>query len=125
MLIFVIDEDMPRSTGKALKEQGYEVKDIRDHKLRGAEDEIIFRFAQKEKSVILTGDKDFGNILQFPLGNHFGIIVAHFPNEFSTKKINQQLISRLKELSENDFQGNLIIIESMKIRIKTKNEEIE
>jgi hypothetical protein len=31
---FVIDEDMPRSTGAVLKEQGYDVKDIRDYGLR-------------------------------------------------------------------------------------------
>lgn len=39
---FVIDEDMPRSTGKILKEQGYDVKDIRDYGLRGAADEEIY-----------------------------------------------------------------------------------
>lgn len=39
---FVIDEDMARSTGIMLKEHGYDVKDIRDHGLRGAEDEEIY-----------------------------------------------------------------------------------
>ena len=36
---FIIDEDMPRSTGKVLKNFGYEIKDIRDFGLRGADDE--------------------------------------------------------------------------------------
>jgi predicted nuclease of predicted toxin-antitoxin system len=81
---FVIDEDMPRSTEVILKEQGYDVKDIRDHGLRGAKDEEIFEFAQKEKAVILTGDRGFGNLLKFPLGYHFGIVSANFPNEMST-----------------------------------------
>lgn len=117
---FIIDEDMPRSTGKILKEYGYNVKDIRDYGLRGADDDEIFKFAQKEKSVILTGDINFGNILRFPLGSHFGIVVAHFPNEVSTVEINRQLIGKFKELSEDDLKGNLIIIEPMKIRIKRK-----
>lgn len=117
---FIIDEDMPRSTGKILEEHGYNVKDVRDYGLRGAEDEEIFEFAQEEKSVILTGDTGFGNILRFPLGNHFGIVVTHFPNEVSSGEINQQLVEKLKELSENDFKGNLIIIEPMKIRIRRK-----
>lgn len=39
----VIDEDMPRSTGRVLQECGYEVKDIRDHGLRGADDEQIYK----------------------------------------------------------------------------------
>lgn len=39
---FAIDEDMPRSTGRILKELGYDVKDIRDYGLRGAEDEVVY-----------------------------------------------------------------------------------
>lgn len=39
---FVIEEDMARSTGIMLKEHGYDVKDIRDHGLRGAEDKEIY-----------------------------------------------------------------------------------
>jgi predicted nuclease of predicted toxin-antitoxin system len=49
MLKFVIDEDMPRSTGAVLKRNGYDVLDVRDCGLRGKIDEEIFRFAQKRK----------------------------------------------------------------------------
>jgi predicted nuclease of predicted toxin-antitoxin system len=117
---FVIDEDMPRSTEKALKEHGYKAKDIRDCGLRGATDEEVYEFAQKEKAVILTGDRDFGNILRFPLGDHFGIVVAHFPNEMPTVEINRYLLERFNELSEDDFKGNVIIIETHKIRIRRR-----
>jgi predicted nuclease of predicted toxin-antitoxin system len=89
---FVIDEDMPRSTGTILKEHGYDVKDIRDYGLRGAEDEEVYGFAQREGAVVLTGDRGFGNVLRFPLGSHFGIVVAHFPNEMPTTEINHQLL---------------------------------
>ena len=96
------------------------LKDIRDYGLRGAEDEKIYEFAQREKAVILTGDRGFGNILRFPLGSHFGIVVAHFPNEMSTTEINRRLVERFKDLSKDDFKGNLIIIEPRKIRIRRK-----
>lgn len=117
---FVIDEDMPRSTERILKQRGYDVRDIRDCGLRGAEDEEIYAFAQREQAVVLTGDRGFGNILRFPLGKHFGIIVAHFPNEMPTTEINRHLIERLEDLSEDDLRGNLIIIEPGKTRIRRK-----
>ncbi len=119
---FVIDENMPRSTEAILKKHGHDVQDIRDYGLRGAEDEGIYKFAQREKAAILTGDRGFSNILRFPLGNHFGIVIAHFPNEMSTTEINRQLLERFKDLSEGDFKGNLIIIEPWKIRIRRKLE---
>jgi len=117
---FVIDEDMPRSTAPALRTKGYEALDVRDFGLRGKSDDEVFKFAQKEKAIVLTGDLGFGNILQFPLGSHSGIVVAHFPNEVSTSELNNQIIKTLETLSENDFNGNLIIIEPGKVRIRRK-----
>ena len=70
--------------------------------------------------MILTGDRGFGNILRFPLGIHFGIVIAHFPDEMPTIEINRQLLDRFKNLSKDDFKGNLIVIEPWKIRIRRK-----
>lgn len=118
MIKFVIDEDISRSTSNILERNDYSVLDIRDHYLRGCDDDVIFKFAQDNKAILLTGDLGFANILKFPLNSHYGIIVLHFPNEISTDQINKILISSLSSISESDFVGNLIIIEPNKIRIK-------
>lgn len=81
--------------------------DIRDYGLRGADDSEIFKFAQKNKAVLVSGDLGFGNILAYPLDSHWGIVIAHFPNEMTTEKINRQLIKRFQESQESDFKGNL------------------
>lgn len=120
MIKFVIDEDMPRSTANVLKSRGYEVFDVRDCGLRGKSDDEVFKFAQKEKAVILTSDLGFGNILNFPVGSHAGIVIAHFPNEMSVFELNKQIIKAFDALSETDFKGNLIILEPGKIRIRRK-----
>lgn len=117
---FVIDEDMPHSTGKVLKDSGYEVKDIRDHGLRGADDEVIYQFAQENQAVLITSDTGFGNILHFPIGSHFGIVIAHFPNNMTTNKINHQLMEGFRDFTEDDFNGNLIVIEPGKARIRKR-----
>lgn len=116
---FVIDEDIPRSTSKALAQLGYEVLDIRDHGFRGAKDDQIYQFAQDNQAVLVTGDLGFGNILHFPIGSHFGIIVIHFPSEIATQEVNNQVIKRLNELTSDELKGNLVIIEPGKIRIRT------
>lgn len=118
MLKFVLDEDMPRSTGEMLKEIGHQVYDVRDVGLRGSSDNVIFDFAQKNKAVLLTGDLGFGNILHFPLGAHYGIIISHFPNEVANHEMNSHLKRQIQALTINDLKGNLLIIEPGKIRIK-------
>lgn len=120
MLKFIVDEDMPRSTSKMLETNGYEAFDVRDCGLKGKSDLEIYDFAQKEKAVILTGDMGFGNILQFNLGSHFGIVVAHFPNEVSVNELNRQIIDAFKTLAGSDFAGNLIVLEPGRIRIRRK-----
>jgi len=118
MARFVIDEDISRSTGVALVDEGHAVKDVRDHGYRGAGDEEIYKFAQKEKAILLTGDLGFGNILRFPLGQHFGIVVARYPTEMRPKEINREIAASLRDLKDKDFKGNLIILEPGRIRIR-------
>jgi predicted nuclease of predicted toxin-antitoxin system len=118
MLKFVIDEDMPRSTARVLKANNFDALDVRDYGLRGKDDYEIFGFAQENKAILLTGDLGFGNLLHFPLGSHSGIVIAHFPNELSTSELNNQILKAFKNLEENDFQGNLIILEPDKLRIR-------
>lgn len=121
MPTFAIDEDMPRSTGRILKESGYEVKDIRDYGLREADDDAIYQFAQSNQAVLITADLGFSNILRFPVGSHFGIVIARFPNEMPTSEINRQLVARFADLTEADFKGSLVIIEPGKVRIRKQS----
>ena len=117
---FVIDEDQPRSFGRLLSEQGHEVKDIRDHGLRGAADEKIYRFTQQNKAVLVTSDFGFSNILHYPPKNHKGVVIVHFPNEMTTDRVNEEVIKQLKGFDrEDDFTGHLIILEPGKVRVRT------
>ncbi len=118
MLKFLIDENMPRSTAEALKEIGYESLDVSDYKLSGESDEKIFKFAQNEKAVIITADRGFGNILRFPLGKHYGIIISNFPNEMSTAEMNSHLVRQIQSLSEDQISGSLVVIDSKKVRTR-------
>ena len=118
MPAFVIDEDMPRSTGPALAARGYLVKDIRDFGLRGADDEIVFRFAQEHRAVLLTGDLGFSNPIRFPLGGHCGIVIARFPNEISTVEVNRQLLDQLTTLTDGEYSGHVIVVEVGRVRIR-------
>jgi len=117
MIRFLIDEDMPRSTAKLLREAGFECLDVRDIGLRGAKDDAIYQRAQQENCILITGDLGFGNSLRYPLGSHKGIVIARFPNEMPTGKLNQILIETINNIRE-DIPGNLTIIEPDKVRMR-------
>lgn len=116
----VIDEDLPRSLGVLMREHDHEVLDIRDHGFRGEPDERIFQFTQEKHAVLFTADLGFANILSFPLGTHKGICVLRFPNEMPNDKINTIVLDLLKQLSQQDIEGNLIIFTPKNFRIRRK-----
>jgi len=84
------------------------------------DDGEIFEFSQRNTAVLLTGDIGFGNLFHFPVGTHSGIFIARFPNEISSSELNNQILNAFMSLKENDFRGNLIILEPGKLRIRRK-----
>jgi predicted nuclease of predicted toxin-antitoxin system len=123
-LKFLVDEDLPRSTAQVLKEMGFTALDVRDCGLRGKSDEEIFDYAQKENALILTGDRGFGSILRFKPGTYCGIVVANFPNEISVSELNYHIRIALNKLTDDDLNGNLVIIDLKKIRIRRPGKQI-
>ncbi|MBI5082254.1 MAG: DUF5615 family PIN-like protein [Chloroflexi bacterium] len=115
---FVIDEDLPRSTARALREAGYVADDVRDIGLRGHTDREIFDRAQTLSAIILTSDTDFSNILEYPLKTHAGIIVSRIPDEVSTETLNRELLNALKQLHDENLTSTLVIVEIGQIRIR-------
>src|SRR3970040_260889 len=96
----VIDEDLPRLLADVLISLGFDVVDIRD------------------KAVLFSGDSGFSNILRFPLGTHYGIVILRFPNELPASQINKEMKRLLRRLKTSAYKGNLIIISPGKIRIR-------
>lgn len=118
MKVFVVDEDMPRSTARALSAAGYRSLDVRDHGLRGASDDTVFRFAQENRAVLLTGDLGFGNPLRFSAAGHHGIVIARFPNELPNDQMNRAIVEYLLQIDEKDFDGSVVVLEPGRIRIR-------
>ena len=70
---FLIDEDLPRSTGSLLRQHGHEAIDVRDTGLRGASDADIAAYAQKHGLCLLSGDVGFADIRNYPPEKYSGV----------------------------------------------------
>lgn len=119
MLKFLVDEDMPRSTTGLLRSLNIEAIDARDVGLKGTEDAKIFLYAQKEGLIIITRDKEFGNIVKYPLGSHCGIIVVSFPYTFVRSQILDTIRKFFTSVEMIKLPHNLTILEVEKYRIRT------
>lgn len=117
-LRFLVDEDLPRSTARFLRDNGFEAQDVRDIGLRGSTDREVFEGAQSLGAVLVTGDSDFANILGFPPGSHAGIVVSRIPDEVSSETLNWKLVLAIRNPAAQELAGALVIVEPGRVRIR-------
>ena len=118
MLDFLVDENIPLSVISTLREQGYHARHVGDVGLRGAPDETIFDRAQEKGWLILTRDLGFGNLLDYPLGTHAGIVVLRVPSTFTAPQIRDVLGTFISSIEPEMLIGALAIVEPGRYRIR-------
>lgn len=114
---FFADECIYFATIKMLRKLGYDVETVTEQKLESQDDEKIFEYAKKSNRILLTFDKDFGNIFRFPLGSHPGIIIVRLKPQ-TPEETNHLLRNFLKETIPADISRALVVIGKEKVRIR-------
>ena len=106
------DENIARSVVQELRNNNFDVKDMKEENLKGATDRVLINLAYEEDRIIITHDKNFGNVLnQFNI-KHKGVLMIrcknqHYLNviEILIKFLNSKLEKKCKNavvvLSEN------------------------
>ena len=116
---FLVDEDLPRSTGGLLRKSGHDAVEVRDVGLRGAADPEIAAYAQKHKLCLLSGDIGFADIRSYPPGEYFGIVVMRLPAKATSSTILALLASFLiKSEIVSQLDGKLAVVELGRVRIR-------
>lgn len=117
---FLVDANLPYSSKILLEELGFTASHVREVGLRNAKDEEIFRFAQKDKKIILTRDKDFADAVKFKPGKHQGIIVMRISYLLTATQINRILKGFIQTVEVVKLRKALVILEAGRYRIRKK-----
>lgn len=116
MIKFLTDENISPSLIKAIRRKGYDVKDIKELKRFGISDNDVLNIANKEDRIILTHDKDFANLLNFPLTSHRGVILLRFVDQ-SPNNVIKHFMPVLDSKLKNKFKNSLVIITEYFIKL--------
>jgi predicted nuclease of predicted toxin-antitoxin system len=116
---FLIDADLPRSSGDVVRRHGHDAIDVRDLGPSVAKDPQIARYAQAEALCLITGDHGFADIRLYPPGQYAGIVVLNLPRTATATYINRLLDSFLqhKDLIAQ-LPGKLAIVEAGRVRLR-------
>lgn len=116
---FLVDANVPLSVTSRIGALGYEATNVREIAMGSADDSVIARHARENSYCLITRDKDFGDIRNYPPGDYSGIIVLDLPDDFTATevlRILETFLSR-KEWLER-LPGRLAIVEPSRVRFR-------
>jgi Domain of unknown function (DUF5615) len=70
-----LDENIGRRGLELLRAGGHDVMTVRDQRLHGVSDDVLFDVCVAERRALVTLDRDFGQILRFPPEESAGIVM--------------------------------------------------
>jgi predicted nuclease of predicted toxin-antitoxin system len=70
-----VDEDLPKSVAESIRRVVPDTLTVMDEGLSGILDSELWKTTQKERRFLVTGDKAFANIRQYPPGSHSGVLL--------------------------------------------------
>ena len=107
----ILDENVPKTIVEVLRNCSYDLLWIREY-CRGMADEEIVRLSMSDNRVILTFDKDFGELIYRQKMNTPGVILARIANNQSAK---ERILAFLKKHGDK-LIGYFIVLTENRIR---------
>jgi predicted nuclease of predicted toxin-antitoxin system len=112
---FLIDVGVGKLVEQFLASKGYDVKNIRDLDPR-MPDHNILALALREKRIVVTMDKDFGELVYNSGNNHAGVLLLRLEDFSGTEKV--KIISILFDHYSDKFSGHFCVFQNNKLRIR-------
>lgn len=113
-LKFLIDESVDFPVASFLRESGFDVKTVVET-APSLKDRDVLNLANQENRILITNDKDFGQLIFKERLPHKGIILFRLEDESLEAKM-----GRLKEVlstHKDKLVNNFIVVAEIKIRI--------
>jgi len=114
-LNFVADESVERPIHLALTQLGYEVWDIRTH-ASGVSDREVLAMARQRNAILLTADKDFGDLVYINSEQVRGVVLLRLQGMPLRAMVERAVASIETHILE--LERNFLVVTSKQIRIR-------
>jgi predicted nuclease of predicted toxin-antitoxin system len=110
---FLANENFPYPSLRILRESGYDVGSVFEE-IRGAKDFEVLSLAQKDDRIILTFDRDYGELIYHYGLFAYGVVYFRFDPEYPEEPA-EQLI-KILDLGEIELFDKFTVLERDRIR---------
>jgi len=115
-LKFLVDVGVGKKVEKWLLENGYDVKSVRDINPKAKDSEIL-NLAVLESRMVITMDKDFGELVYNSGKLHSGVLILRLEDANGDQKVEtvKRILSEYKDKIKNKF----CVFQGGRLRIKS------
>ncbi len=113
---FVVDECTGPTVAAWLRLQGHDIVSIYDD-ARGAEDDAVLQRAFAEQRILITSDKDFGEMVFREQRPHHGVILLRLGNPSAIRHIHA--IDELLKAHADSLADRFVVVTDAGVRIVT------
>ncbi|MBE9042959.1 DUF5615 family PIN-like protein [Pleurocapsales cyanobacterium LEGE 10410] len=113
---FLLDQDVYGTTIKFLNKHGYNFVRVADLDLAQASDAEILRVAQEHNRILITRDRDYGNLV-FVKSLGTGVIYLRMLPT-NSNAVHKELVRVLETYSEQDLSKAFVVVEFNGHRIR-------
>ena len=114
---FLVDECTGPAVARWLVQQHHDVISVFDE-FRGADDEEVIRIATEQSRILITNDKDFGELVFREKKQHKGVIILRLENERAANKI--AVLKNVLQKYEKSLPGHFVVVTETTVRITGK-----
>jgi predicted nuclease of predicted toxin-antitoxin system len=112
---FLANENLPRIAVEALRAAGHDVAWVRTE-APGARDEAVIEWGRRHDRVLLTFDKDFGDlVLRRGSAASSGVILFRLPAG-PPAEVSDRILAAVS--SRNDWPGHFSVVEEKRVRMR-------
>lgn len=116
MLKFLVDESSGKKLCTNLKAEGFDAIYVGDI-MGAATDEEVLKYAQKEGRILISNDKDFGELIFRRNKPSSGVVLLRIKNDVPSART-ECIFSLIKKIGEK-LSGTFIVLTEEKYRIRT------
>ena len=113
---FIVDESTGMAVVGYLRESGHDVLAVGEA-MPQANDAQILDTAGKEERILITNDKDFGELVYRTGQSHFGVLLLRLQDEGSANRV--RMIKSVIDTYADQLVGHFVVATEKAVRIRS------
>ena len=113
-LRFLVDVSVGRKSEQYLNTAGHDTLCVREVSTRATDEEIL-ELAVLEQRIVITMDKDFGELVYHSGRNHKGVLLLRLEDQTGQAKV--CVLSEILKLHSEEIEGHFSVYQNGRLRI--------